>query len=228
MEQRRPPCGCTSSIWSRSEGWDWPGRWMTSLRPFTVPGPLLWSWGWRAGGSAARLWLLGPPDPSPTPPHPTPILPRGSSLPHRCVPPWRPSCPSHPVPCPLLLLPRPGRQGKSSCKCPRPQSASDSLTDPWWVLQDPSNFIPFDEIPGIGPFHTLTMRCTKLHAHLLLQTTGSSRHFPFPSLVCLSPSKLHCGFSLDCHRQQQSLAVWILAVLAGGEKVRRGGGTTRL
>lgn len=74
---------------------------------------------------------------APTPP---PILPRGSSLPHRCAPAWRPICPSLPAPCHLLLLPPPGRQGRNSCKCPSPQRASDSLTDLWWVLQDPSDF----------------------------------------------------------------------------------------
>lgn len=109
----------------------------------------------------------------------TPLLPRGSSLPHRCVPPWGSSCPSQTAPCHLLLLPPPGRQGWNSCKCPSPQSGV--------ILQDPSNFtLLFYKILGVGPrvFHVLILNCT----HKLHPTTSWEQHrplcpVPFPCMV---------------------------------------------
>lgn len=140
-EQRRPPWGCTSRMLSKSEGWDWLGKWMTSLRSFTAPGPLLWSWGWRggtavAGDSAASLQLPEPPPPQSYPEAP-PYL----------IGVFHPGDPAVQA----ILLPvtffwghhQGGREGIP---------ASDQAPKVWWTIQDPSNFaLLLYEMLGLGP-----------------------------------------------------------------------------
>lgn len=171
----------------------------------------MWSWGvwrqWGAGGSEGNLQLPGPPSPHSYPEAPPYLIgvfhPGDPAVQARLLPVIFFCC-HH----------QGGRDGiPASAQAPEWGDPPGPLKLYPFVLQDPGGGIQGLPCANLELYPQTT-------PHHLLGATSPPLPCPLP-MHGLSPSKLHGGLCLDCHRKQQSLTVWILAVLAGGEKGRR-------